>query len=173
MISIPSVVDFVGQNVRDLLPVVVIRSFERGVRSWLGREPLELQPGIWFRVPLVYTIRVVSTAEDSVNLPLQDVTTKDGHSVTFDANATYEVTDAVAHLCNVVDFTATLANSSMVHIARRVREMTWAELHTSQRDLERSLRETLTTRSKRWGVKINDVGLTSLVKAKTYRLVGN
>jgi regulator of protease activity HflC (stomatin/prohibitin superfamily) len=53
-----------------------------------------------------------------------------------------------------------------------VRDMTWPELLAEQTDLEKSLRGTLTTRAKEWGVKITQVGITDLVKARQFRHFG-
>jgi regulator of protease activity HflC (stomatin/prohibitin superfamily) len=50
--------------------------------------------------------------------------------------------------------------------------MTWPELLAEQTDLEKSLRGTLTTRAKEWGVKITQVGITDLVKARQFRHFG-
>ena len=64
-------------------------------------------------------------------------------------------------------------NRHHLDLAKRVREWTWDELVASQRDLERSLRGTMTTRAKEWGVTIHDVGLTDLTIAKPLRLYGD
>lgn len=181
MFGTSTIVEYLGENLRALFPFVVIRQNERGVRLWCGvlRERAggyswtgELPPGVWMRLPIFWTIDVVCVAEDSTNLPLQDVTTKDDHAVSFDANILFEITDPVAYKLNVTDFDSAIANASMIHMAQRVRDMAWADLLEGQSALEKSLRGTLTTRAKRWGVTIKDVGLTTMVKARTFRLVG-
>jgi hypothetical protein len=62
---------------------------------------------------------------------------------------------------------------AMVHLAQKVRDYTWPELVAHQKDLERSLKNTLTTRVKKWGVEIVEVGLTDLVRSRSYRLFGD
>jgi regulator of protease activity HflC (stomatin/prohibitin superfamily) len=78
----------------------------------------------------------------------------------------------LAAVMNVKEFSSGLRDVGMMHLAERAREMTWAELRDGQKEMEKSLRGTLTTRAKSWGVKITRVGLTDLVKARQFRHFG-
>lgn len=105
-----------------------------------------------------------------INLVTQSVTTKDGKEVSFSANVEFEVTNAVDNHTKVSDFEKSLRNAAMSHLAKRIRAWTYSELMEGQTALEASLRTTLTTYVKDWGVRINAVGLTDMVLAKQYRL---
>jgi len=168
-----TLVDWVGSNIAALVPFRIVRNYERAVRFWLGTPGPELGPGFWWIVPGLWAIVVVDIRADTSNLPTQTVTTKDGKSVTFSANVEFSITDAVSYTTGVQQFDFSLTNVAMSHLAKRVREWTWDELVASQRDLERSLRGTMTTRAKEWGVTIHDVGLTDLTIAKPLRLYGD
>lgn len=168
-----TLIGWLGDNLAAMVPFRVVRSYQRAVRFWLGRPGPALEAGIWWAIPGLLTIEIVDTRADTTNLPTQTVTTQDGKSVTFSANVEFEIVDPVAYLTGVQQFDFSLTNIAMSHLAKRVRAWTWNELVAEQRALELSLRDTMTTRAKKWGVQVNDVGLTDLTPAKTIRFYGD
>lgn len=157
---------------RELWPVRVIYSYQRGVRFWKGRvNEAQLEPGLHLVCPYFGEIQIVNVAEDYLDLAVQSITTKDGKSVSFSANVGFTITDAVQNFCNIQDFESNMGRAATNHLARKVRGWTWDELCEYQTELERSLRETLTTKARKWGVTILEVGLTDLVQARQYRML--
>ena len=167
-----NLVDLISNNILALLPLRIIHSFERGVKFRLGRDIAELQPGLHFFWPYFEDIEVINVVPEVINLPTQSLTTLDGHHISFSANIEFEVHDARAMFCGVQDFQNSLMNMAMNHLAYRVRDWTWQELREGQRELERSIKDTLTTRVKKWGVTVLSVGITDLVETQTYRIFG-
>ena len=167
--------DIVGRIIDFIIELkgfVVIRCYERGVRFRNGRVTEgQLVPGVFFYVPLLWSIEVVPIVEDVIDLPTQSITTADGKMVSFSANISFTVEDAVLLYTEVQDFGENLSRVACGHLAMRVREWSWEELQSSQRKLESSLRDTLTTRVKGWGVRILECRLTDCVQAKQIRLV--
>jgi regulator of protease activity HflC (stomatin/prohibitin superfamily) len=176
-------VNFVKDNLLALVPMRVVKSFERGVRFrkgipahrlWLkpnAEVPGEVPPGIRWFLPFFESIEVDDVVPAVIDLPMQSVTSLDKQPITFSVNITYEVTDIVAKYTQVSDFDASLIGAAKIHLAQKVRDWTVEELLKNQRDLEKSLKDTLTTKVKKWGVKITDVGITDLVVVRTYRLL--
>jgi regulator of protease activity HflC (stomatin/prohibitin superfamily) len=157
---------------RSLLPFVVVRDYERAVRFTMGKSEPQLDPGFHWLIPGVQQYEILGVAEDVMDLPEQSITTTDGVSVTLSANIIYRIVDAqLAHIA-VQDFEQSLTRAAMNHIARKTREWTYQELSEGQKDLERSLKNTMTTRVEKWGVEIVDVGITDLVKAENFRHFG-
>jgi regulator of protease activity HflC (stomatin/prohibitin superfamily) len=159
-------------NLREWKFIVFIRDYQRGVHFRKGLYLRTLDPGWWVRIPYVDDVEDVTVVDDVLDLPVQSITTKDGHMVSFSANIAYEIVDVHKMYCRVQDFETSLSRAAMNHLARKVRDWTWDELMLNQRDLEKSLRDTMTTRVKEWGVKVLDVGLTDLVQAQQYRVYG-
>lgn len=156
-----------------MFPVRIIRSYQRGVKFKKGIvQPEQLEPGIRWGWPFVDSIEVVSIVEDVIDLPTQSITTSDGKTVSFSANISYEVVDLVAYFTNVQDFSESLPRVAAGHLAKQVREWSWDELHKGQKKLEESLKGTLTTRVKGWGVRVIECRLTDCVVAKQYRIYG-
>ena len=169
-------VETILSRLAELWPWRRVQPWQRAVRSsfipFRGVRITVLQPGIARAVPWFDSIETRDVQEDSVNLATQSVTTQDGIAVTFSASFMYEIEDVKAAVFNVKDFSSSLQDLSLMHLSERVRAWTWAELLERQKDLEDSLRGTLTTRAKRWGVRITKCGMTDLVKARQFRLFG-
>lgn len=161
-----------ADKIYDLWPLRVIRVYQRGVRFWLGdANPTPLEPGLYGFLPFFGAIEIVSVVEDVLDLPTQSVTTADGKTVTFSANVSYSVVDAVLLYTSVQDFEVNFSRVASGHLAMRVREWKWDELMENRRKLELSLRDTLTTRVKGWGCQIIECRLTDCVQAKQFRLI--
>lgn len=165
----PTLVEIISNNLLALLPLKIVRSYERGVKFRLGKDIALLGPGLYFFIPFLEDIETVNVVPEVINLPTQTVMTADGRTVSFSANIEYEIHDARAMFCGVQDFQHSLANLAMNHLAARIREWQFTELVDFQKDLERSLKDTLTTRVKKWGVTILSVGMTDLAVTKAYR----
>lgn len=169
-------------HLREGWPFVRITPWERGIRirywgipwtRWKAVTVQVLGPGVHFAFWWFEEILTESVVQQVRNLPTQSVTTKDDIAVSFSTNVSYEVVDVEANLTQVHDFETSMVNLAMMHLSERVRDKTWEDLLHNMDDLERSLKGTLTTRVKPWGVRIVDVTLTDLVRARAYRLLGD
>lgn len=123
-------------------------------------------------IPWFDSVEIRDCQVDGYNLLTQSVTTVDGKPISFSANFFFEIEDVQKATFEVRDFASTLQDLAMVHLSERVRELTWDEVRLGQKKLEDSLKGTLTTRAKDWGVKITKVGITDMVQAKQLRVFG-
>lgn len=143
----------------------IVESWAQGVRFRRGKpEPKPLPAGIWFHWPTVDRIEVVPVKERFIDLPVQSATTADGVEVTFSANIGYQIVDGVLAVCEVHDLEDAMSRIAMGHLHCRIHDCALAELTGKLSHLEKSLEGTLTTRVKKWGVLIVDVGITDMVK---------
>ena len=164
-------VDAILSRLRELWPFVRIPPWGRGVRFRynIRKRCVDVQllmPGIALQVWFLDDVNIWSVVEQVYDLPSQPVTTADDVAVTFSVNFTFRVTDPIAAVIEVHDFQHSLQGLAMTHCAAKIREWAWKELLDHQKDLERSLKGTMTTRAKKWGVEVTDVGVTVLVKAR-------
>lgn len=169
-------IDSVIQKILWLWPWRKVQPWQGAVRSsfvpFRGVKVTVLLPGIARAIPWFDDIQVRDTREDTYNLATQSITTKDDVSVSLSANFVYQIDDVRAAVLNVQEFTSSLQDLAMVHLSERIRELSWPELRDGQKDLERSLKGTLETRARKWGVGISRVGITDLVKARQFRHFG-
>lgn len=167
-------VDAILSRIAELWPFARVRTWEQGVRfrywPWLDDVTVEsVGPGIWFAFWWFEEVLVESVVQQTHNLPTQSITTKDDVAVSFSMNFLYEVIDIQAKAQKVHDFDESLVNLAMIHLAKRVRRVPWTYLRDHQATLERSIRKALDKPCANWGVRIIEVGLTDLVKARQTR----
>lgn len=181
MLGGASLIEWIGQNLAELLPFKVIPVYARGVRFFMGRLYEHkghawtgtLEPGLWARCPWLWPIETINVVPQVTNLVTQTITTKDGQSLSFSANVEWEIVNATAAWTKVQDVENSVAFLCMSHLARKLRAYTLAEAIEGGRDLERSLEKSLSNRLSEWGVRVTDVGLTDMTRSRAFRLYGD
>ena len=173
MLGSTTLVEWLGQNLAELMPYKVIRTYQRGVRFTRGTQPRALMPGWHWFLPVVQSIEILTVSQDSINLPTQTIITRDQKQLTFSGVVLYEITDPVAYWCHVQDATNTMRDKAMLFLARRFRRCTLEQATRMQRRTERVLRARLTDDARAWGLLVVDVGLTDFSTARPFRLYGD
>lgn len=166
-------IEVIFNFLRDQFPLKFVPPWAKGIRVRFGSHIKLFEPGpawIWW---VIDNWIVVNVVPEVINLPTQSLTTKDSQTISFSANIEYEVVDAVSKYTKVADFDSSMVNGAMGYVAKKIRDWTYQELVEGQRKLELSIRDSLTTYVKNWGVRINDVRITDLVRARQYRLFGD
>ncbi len=74
--------------------IKIIRPFEKGLVERLGKFRRQAQPGLNFIIPFIERIVKIDMREMVIDVPPQEVITKDNVIVTVDAVIYYEITDA-------------------------------------------------------------------------------
>lgn len=161
-----NLIELILQNLAALLPFVIVRSYQEGIRWTLGTRPKALKPGFRWKLWFFHSVDVYDVCDEVIDLPVQSVITKDGILVCFSANIGYRIVDVVAHGTQVQDFVESTAGLAMTHLAQRVRERDLKELTAPDglKQLEKSLEGTLTTRMKRWGTEVFSIGFTNFAE---------
>lgn len=157
--------EFLGRIWANVVCCRIIENWQQGVRFRRGKpEPKPLPAGIWFHWPTIDRIEPVPCKERFIDLPVQSATTKDGRNVTFSVNVGYSIFNGVLACTEVHDLEDAMSRIAMGHLHRRIHEWDLAQLMEQLAKLEQSLEGTLTTRVKRWGCQVDDVGITDMVE---------
>ena len=82
----------------------IIRPFETGLVERLGKFNREASPGLNIVLPGLERIIIVDMREQVIDVPPQEVITKDNVTITVDAVIYYEPTDPKKLVYNVGDF---------------------------------------------------------------------
>src|SRR5690606_20484243 len=105
----------------------IVRPYQKGLSEFLGRYEKTVDSGLRWIMPFVKRIIKIDMREQVVDVPPQDVITKDNVVVTVDAVIYFEPTDPVKLQYNVANFIlavtdrkSTRLNSSHVKISYAV-----------------------------------------------------
>lgn len=136
------------------LSIRIVSPYEKAVVERLGRYVRTASPGLTFIVPFVDTLRKVDMREQVVDVPAQEVITKDNVVVTVDAIVYYEATDPVKLVYNVADFYQAATKLAQTNLRNVVGEMELDQALTSREVINTKLRMVLDDATDKWGVRV-------------------
>ncbi|MCX6778174.1 MAG: SPFH domain-containing protein, partial [Candidatus Micrarchaeota archaeon] len=87
-----------------VLSVRVLKEYERGVKLSMGRFAGVVGPGLVFIIPFIDQVVLVDLRTRTLEVPRQDVITKDNATVGVDAVIYYKVVDPGRVVIQVEDF---------------------------------------------------------------------
>ncbi|MGQ9678254.1 MAG: SPFH domain-containing protein [bacterium] len=142
-----------------LLGLKIVRPYQRGAVERLGKYQRLVQPGLNFIVPFLERLIKVDMREQVVDVPPQEVITKDNATVTVDAIVYYEVTDPVKVLYNVANFRLATIKLAQTNLRNVIGDLTLDESLTSRERINAKLRDVLDEATDKWGAKVTRVEL--------------
>ncbi|MFH0947669.1 MAG: SPFH domain-containing protein [Elusimicrobiota bacterium] len=140
----------------------IIRPFEKGLVEFLGKFNRTVGSGLAFVIPMFETIRKVDMREQVLDVPPQDVITKDNVAVTVDAIIYFKITDPFKVLYNVANFVQAAINLAQTNLRNVIGDMLLDETLTSRLKINSTLREVLDEATDAWGVKVTRVELRKI-----------
>jgi regulator of protease activity HflC (stomatin/prohibitin superfamily) len=132
----------------------IVQPYQKGVVERLGRYQRTVEPGLTLIIPFVDAIQKVDMREQVVDVPPQEVITKDNVVVTVDAIVYYEATDPVKLVYNVADFYNAATKLAQTNLRNVVGEMELDAALTSRDHINTKLREVLDEATDKWGVRV-------------------
>ncbi len=135
----------------------ILFEYERGVVFRLGRFSRVKGPGLRFIIPIIDKLVKVSMRTIAMDVPPQDVITRDNVSVKVNAVLYFRVVHPDKALIEVEEFlyaTSQLAQTSLRSILGQVE---LDELLSQREKINKELQELLDRQTDPWGVKISNV----------------
>ncbi|MBN1572662.1 MAG: SPFH/Band 7/PHB domain protein [Deltaproteobacteria bacterium] len=137
----------------------IVRPWEKGLVERLGKYQRTVGSGLTIVVPFLELLRKVDMREQVVDVPPQDVITKDNVAVSVDAVVYYEVTDPVKVTYNVAHFYTAATKLAQTNLRNLVGDLALDESLTSRELINTKLREILDDATDKWGTKVTRVEL--------------
>ncbi len=135
----------------------VLREYERGVVFRLGRLINTKGPGIIILIPLLDRMVKISLRTVAMDVPPQDVITRDNVSVSVNAVVYFRVVDPQKAVVQVEDYlfaTSQLAQTTLRSVCGQVE---LDQLLAERDHINQQLQEILDTHTDPWGVKVSNV----------------
>ena len=140
-----------------ILPVRVIREYQRIVLFRFGRVVGTRGPGIVFLIPFVDRPVVVDLREFYLEIPTQRVITKDNAPISIDFIIFYKVVDSEMSVLKVQNFAKAALNVAATTLRSVVGDMALDDVLSKREDMNAALRVRLDEVTERWGVKVTTV----------------
>jgi regulator of protease activity HflC (stomatin/prohibitin superfamily) len=137
----------------------VVRPYERGLVELLGRYEKTVESGLRWVIPFVKRITKVDMREQVVDVPPQEVITKDNVVVTVDAVIYFEATDPVKLKYNVANFVLAVTKLAQTNLRNVVGDLDLDSALTSREIINAKLRMILDDATDKWGTRVVRVEL--------------
>ena len=134
--------------------VRIVRPYQRGVIEQLGKYKSTVDPGLQLIIPFIQSVRLVDMREQVIDVPPQEVITKDNVVVSVDAVVYYEPTDPQRLIYNVGNFILAVTKLAQTNLRNLVGDMQLDEALTSRDSINVNLRQILDEATDKWGVRV-------------------
>jgi regulator of protease activity HflC (stomatin/prohibitin superfamily) len=139
--------------------VKILNEYERGVIFRLGRLIPSKGPGVIFLIPLVDKLQKLSLRLVTLDVPPQDVITRDNVSIKVNAVVYYRIMDPNRTVVEVADYgyaTSQLAQTTLRSVCGQAE---LDELLSAREKISLRLQEILDKETDPWGIKVSKVEL--------------
>jgi len=147
----------------------VIFDYQKGLVLTLGKFSGMRNSGLTFMIPLIQELRIVDLRLQTIDIPKQEVLSKDNVSAFINAVVYFKIINPEAAIFNVQDYRSAVYQHSQTAIRDVVGSRTLDQLLTDRKAIAESVSAAVEQDSKVWGVditgiKIQDIGLPDTMK---------
>lgn len=137
--------------------IKVVREYERGVIFRLGRLVGAKGPGLFLIIPLVDKMVKVDLRTVTLDVPPQDVITRDNVPVSVNAVVYFRVVDPQASVVEVYDFVEATRQISMTTLRSVLGRVELDEILAAREKINRELQQIIDEHTDPWGMKVSTV----------------
>jgi len=137
--------------------VKILREYERGVIFRLGRLIATKGPGLILLIPLVDRMVKVSLRTIVLDVPPQDVITKDNVSLKVNAVLYFRVVQAEKAIVEVEDYLGATSQLSQTTLRSILGQSQLDELLSERDQINRELQKIIDRQTEPWGIKVSNV----------------
>ena len=135
-----------------------IREYERAVILRLGKlVDAPKGPGLIFVIPVIDEVHIISLRVVTLDVPPQDIITKDNISAKVNAVAYFRVMDPMKALVEVQNYQYATSQLAQTTLRSVLGEMELDELLTKREEINEKLQTILDKQTDPWGIKVTNV----------------
>lgn len=164
-------IDIIVQWINDILPMVIIPSYEEGVRLSFGKFKKVLGPGLHFKLPFVDEIVRHHVVVTTLSLPAQSLYTLDKQNFVVKGVIKYKIADVKTFLLEVYDAQDALSDITLSIIKNIIVSLPAEKCIDPE--LDSLLTKKVRVEAKKWGVEIQQVTLTDVAPIRSFRLIND
>jgi len=137
----------------------VVRPWQKGLVERLGKYQRTVDSGLTIILPFLESMIKIDMREQVVDVPPQDVITKDNVVVEVDAVVYFEITDPIKVKYNVMNFYLAATKLAQTNLRNLIGDLALDESLTSRETINTKLRLVLDDATDKWGARVTRVEL--------------
>ena len=142
-----------------LMSIKQVSEYERGVKFCFGKFKKIMNPGWNIVLPIIESYKKIDIRTKVIDVPEQEVITKDNVSVKINAVIYYNIFDAAKAILEVENFHYAVSQLAQTTMRNSVGSVTLDELLSCRDKISSTICEIVDKASDDWGVKVHDVEL--------------
>jgi len=139
-----------------------INQYQRGVKFTLGRYTKTLQPGWRLVFPIIQSMKKVDVRVKAVDVPDQEIITKDNISAQINAVIYYKVSDAAKAIIEVENFYYAISQLAQTTMRNMVGEVDLDELLSKRDQVSDRIKKAVDKATDPWGIEVSNVELKDI-----------
>ena len=147
----------------------ILREYERGVIFRLGKLLRAKGPGMVLLIPIVDRMVKVDLRVITINVPQQEMMTRDNVPVSVDAVVYFRVMDPEAAIVKVEDFLKATSLIAQTTLRSVVGQAELDELLSKREKINQHLQEIIDRQTEPWGIKVTAVEVKDVVLPDTMK----
>jgi len=151
------------------MTVKIVTEYERGVIFRLGRLSGAKGPGLFFIIPFIDRMVKVDLRVVTMDVPSQDVITKDNVTVRVNAVVYFRVVDSEAAVVKVLDHIRATSQISQTTLRNVLGQYELDELLAKREKLNQALQTIIDEHTDPWGVKVSTVEIKDVELPESMR----
>ena len=140
-----------------------INQYERGVLFTMGKFTRIVPPGWFIMLPIVHNLKKVDIRTKTVDVPNQEVITKDNIPVQVNAVIYFRVKDAAMAIIEVEDFVYATSQLAQTTMRNSIGEYTLDQLLQERSEVAQLIRQIVDEASDPWGIDVQSVELKDII----------
>ena len=137
--------------------IFILREYQRGVVFFLGRFQTVMGPGLIVLIPGVQQLVRVDLRTRVLDVPTQDVISRDNVSVKVNAVIYFRVFDPEKSIVQVEDFQAATSQLAQTTLRSVLGQHELDEMLSERDKLNSDIQQTLDKQTDAWGIKVANV----------------
>lgn len=147
--------------------IKIVKEYERGVIFRLGRLQGAKGPGLFFIIPIIDAMFKVDLRTAVIDVPVQEVITKDNVPVRVNAVVYFRVMDPEKSIVQVQNFIAATQQISQTTLRSVIGQAHLDQLLAERDRLNAQLQEIIDEATDPWGIKVSTVEIKDVEIPKT------
>ena len=142
--------------------IKVINQFERGVVLTLGKFTGVRQPGLQIIVPVFQRLIKIDQRTNTIDIPKQEVITKDNVTVNVDAVVYFRVNDAEKAILEVANFVYASSQFAQAALRDVTGNVDLDDLLSKRESVSQQIEQIVDAETEKWGIDIENVKIQNI-----------
>lgn len=145
-----------------ILGIKIINQYERGVVLTLGRFTSVRQPGLRIVIPFIQKIIKVDVRSTPVDVPRQEVITKDNVTINVDAVVYFRVMDAAKAVLETNNYIYATAQFAQAALRDVVGNVELDSLLSKREEISQEIKQIVDSQTDKWGIDVENVKIQNI-----------